>query len=98
MLEAVGRITQAQTYGENLIVTRTYRSELGVSSFTMEDVVENAGFLPTEHMLLYHINAGYVEPLNGAGAVGGWKMGTRKASAALCSASFLEGPVAVMVG
>lgn len=59
ILEAVGRITQAQTYGENLIVTRTYRSELGASWFTMEDVVENAGFLPTEHMLLYHINAGY---------------------------------------
>ena len=59
MLEAVGRITQAQTYGENLIVTRTYRSELGASWFTMEDVVENVGFLPTEHMLLYHINAGY---------------------------------------
>lgn len=59
VLEAVGRITQAQTYGENLVVTRTYRSELGASWFTMEDVVENAGFLPTEHMLLYHINAGY---------------------------------------
>ena len=59
ILEAVGRITQAQTYGENLVVTRTYRSELGASWFTMEDVVENAGFLPTEHMLLYHINAGY---------------------------------------
>jgi hypothetical protein len=59
MLEAVGRITQAQAYGENLVVTRTYRAELGASWFTMEDVVENAGFLPTEHMLLYHINAGY---------------------------------------
>ena len=59
LLEAIGRITQAQTYGENLVVTRTYRSELGASWFTMEDVVENAGFLPTEHMLLYHINAGY---------------------------------------
>lgn len=59
VLEAVGRVTQAQTYGENLVVTRTYRSELGASWFTMEDVVENAGFLPVEHMLLYHINAGY---------------------------------------
>ena len=25
----------------------------------MEDVVENAGFLPAEHMLLYHFNIGY---------------------------------------
>ena len=59
ILEAVGRITQAQTYGENLVMTRTYRSELGGAWVTMEDVVENRGFLPVEHMLLYHINAGY---------------------------------------
>ena len=59
ILEAVGRVTQAQTYGENLVMTRTYRAELGASWFTMEDVVENRGFLPTEHMLLYHINVGY---------------------------------------
>ena len=54
-----GRVTQAQTYGENLVLTRTYRAAMGASWFTMEDVVENAGFLPTEHMLLYHINIGY---------------------------------------
>jgi hypothetical protein len=59
LLEAVGRVTQAQSYGENLVLTRTYRAEMGASWFTMEDVVENAGFLPTEHMLLYHINIGY---------------------------------------
>lgn len=59
LLEAVGRVTQAQAYGENLVLTRTYRSELGSSWFTMEDVVENRGFLPTTHMLLYHINVGY---------------------------------------
>ena len=59
ILEAVGRVTQAQTYGENLVMTRTYRAELGASWFTMEDVVENRGYLPVEHMLLYHINVGY---------------------------------------
>ena len=40
-------------------MTRTYRAELGASWFTMEDVVENRGYLPVEHMLLYHINVGY---------------------------------------
>ena len=59
VLEAVGRVTQAQTYGENLVLTRTYRSELGATWFTMEDVIENRGFLPTEHMLLYHMNIGF---------------------------------------
>jgi hypothetical protein len=59
VLEAVGRVTQAQTYGENLVMTRTYRAEAGGSWFEMEDVVENRGFLPTEHMLLYHFNIGF---------------------------------------
>jgi hypothetical protein len=59
IFEAVGRVTQAQTYGENLVLTRTYRAELGGSWFEMEDVVENGGYLPTEHMLLYHINVGF---------------------------------------
>jgi len=59
VMEAVGRVTQAQAYGENLVLTRTYRAELGRSAFVMEDVVENRGFLPVEHMLLYHFNIGF---------------------------------------
>jgi hypothetical protein len=59
ILEAVGRVTQAQAYGENLVLTRTYRAELGKSAFVMEDRVENRGFLPAEHMLLYHFNIGF---------------------------------------
>jgi len=59
VLEAVGRVTQAQAYGENLVLTRTYRAEVGSSFFTMEDLVENQGYLPTEHMLLYHFNIGF---------------------------------------
>jgi hypothetical protein len=58
-MEAVGRVTQAQAYGENLVLTRTYRAELGRSGFIMEDLVENRGFLPAEHMLLYHFNIGF---------------------------------------
>jgi hypothetical protein len=59
LIEAVGRVTQAQAYGENLVLTRTYRARLGRSGFVMEDVVENRGFLPVEHMLLYHFNIGF---------------------------------------
>ena len=59
VLEAVGKVTHAQAYGENLVMTRTYRAELGRSAFVMEDVVENRGFLPVEHMLLYHFNIGF---------------------------------------
>ena len=66
VIEAIGRVTQAQAYGENLVLTRTYRTELGRSGFVMEDVVENRGFLPVEHMLLYHFNIGF--PFVDAGA------------------------------
>jgi Domain of unknown function (DUF4432) len=59
ILEAVGRVTQAQAYGENLVLTRRYTARLGESRFRMHDEVENAGYLPTSHMLLYHINTGF---------------------------------------
>jgi len=59
VLEATGRVTQAQTYGEVLVLTRTYRAWLGESRFTMTDVVTNEGHNPTVHMMLYHINAGF---------------------------------------
>lgn len=59
IIEAVGKVTQAQAYGENLVLTRRYRARLGESRFFMHDQIENAGYLPTEHMLLYHINTGF---------------------------------------
>jgi hypothetical protein len=62
----VGEVTQAQAYGENLRLTRRYTCRLGESRFTLHDVVENAGFLGTSHMYLYHINVGF--PFVDAGA------------------------------
>ncbi len=59
MAEAEGRVVQAQAYGENLVLTRRYSARLGESRFFMHDEIENAGFLPTKHMLLYHINVGF---------------------------------------
>jgi len=59
IIEAEGRVVQAQAYGENLVLTRRYTARLGESRFFMHDEIENAGFLPTEHMLLYHINIGF---------------------------------------
>lgn len=59
IIEAAGRVTQAQAYGENLVLTRRYTARLGESRFFLHDEVENAGWLPTVHMLLYHINAGF---------------------------------------
>jgi Domain of unknown function (DUF4432) len=59
VLEAKGRVTQAQAYGEVLTLERTYRAWLGESRFTMSDVVTNEGHHQTQHMMLYHINAGF---------------------------------------
>lgn len=59
ILQAVGRVVQAQAYGENLVLTRRYTASLGESRFFMHDEIENAGYLPTVHMLLYHINVGF---------------------------------------
>ena len=59
MLEAEGRVVQAQAYGENLVLTRRYTARLGESRFFMHDEIENAGYLPVVHMLLYHINIGF---------------------------------------
>jgi hypothetical protein len=59
LLEAEGRVVQAQAYGEDLVLTRRYTARLGESRFWMHDEIENAGFLPTEHMLLYHMNIGF---------------------------------------
>jgi len=59
IIEAVGIVAQAQAYGENLVMTRRYTAYLGESRFFMHDEIVNAGYLPTVHMLLYHINAGF---------------------------------------
>jgi hypothetical protein len=59
VLEAEGQVVQAQAYGENLVLTRRYTARLGESRFFIHDEIENAGFLPTVHMLLYHLNLGF---------------------------------------
>lgn len=59
LLEAEGKVVQAQAYGENLVMTRRYRSRLGESRYFMHDTVVNEGWLPTEHMYLYHMNIGF---------------------------------------
>lgn len=59
LLEAEGKVVQAQAYGENLVLTRRYTARLGESRFFIHDEIENGGYLSTEHMLLYHINVGF---------------------------------------
>lgn len=54
-----GVVRQTSVFGENLLLRR--RIEIGVfgNVIRISDVVENRGFRPTPHAILYHVNFGY---------------------------------------
>ena len=56
---AEGTVKQSSIFGENLVLRR--RISLGIFGGTIrvDDTVENRGFRPTPHAILYHINFGY---------------------------------------
>jgi hypothetical protein len=58
-LWAEGEAAQMAVFGENLVLTRRIEAALGSATITVDDRVENRGFRPTPHMLLYHYNFGY---------------------------------------
>ncbi len=52
-----GDIREAALFGKSLTMHRRYTvTEAGI---TISDTLENEGFLPTEYVLLYHVNYGY---------------------------------------
>jgi hypothetical protein len=59
VLWAQGETSQASVFGERLVLRRTIEAKVGESRLTLRDEVENAGWDPTPHMLLYHVNAGF---------------------------------------
>ena len=65
-LFAEAEVAQMAVFGENLVLTRRIEAELGGRTIAIEDRVENRGFRPTPHMLLYHFNFGW--PLLDAGS------------------------------
>lgn len=65
-LEATGEIIQARVYGENLKMVREYQAVLGESRFIIRDTINNIGYAPTRHQLLYHLNFGFPFVDNGS--------------------------------
>ena len=59
VLYAEGEVLQASMFGEHLILRRPDRGGVGEAQFTIHDEVENVGWDPTPHMLLYHVNIGF---------------------------------------
>jgi hypothetical protein len=66
VLWAEGEVHQAAIFAENLILHRRIEADLGGSEIRIADTVRNAGFDPTPHMFLYHVNVGW--PLLDEGA------------------------------
>ena len=54
-----GKVRETSVFGENLVLSRRLRADLGESSFDLIDTVENRGHEPVPHVILYHINAGF---------------------------------------
>ena len=52
-----GIVREAALFGKSLTMHR--RFTVTERSITISDTVENEGFLPTEYVLLYHVNYGY---------------------------------------
>jgi hypothetical protein len=54
-----GEIRETVVFGDHLTLTRRISARLGGQSLHIEDRVENSGFSPAEHMMLYHCNFGF---------------------------------------
>jgi Domain of unknown function (DUF4432) len=61
-----GKVQEAAVFGENLLLTREISARLGENRLLVRDVVENQGYTPAEHMLLYHVNTGFPAVDDGA--------------------------------
>jgi hypothetical protein len=54
-----GKVEETSIFGWNMHLTREIRSRLGKNQIIIRDLVENVGFDPAPHMLLYHFNFGF---------------------------------------
>jgi hypothetical protein len=54
-----GVVRQSSVFGENLLLRRRVDLEVFGGTIRLSDIVENRGFRPTPHAILYHVNFGY---------------------------------------
>lgn len=54
-----GEVRQTMLYGEALVLRRRIEVPVGANRIEIRDRVENAGFRPAPHMILYHLNVGW---------------------------------------
>ncbi len=58
-IKITGKIREAVTFGENLVVNRTITLSTRENSITIDDQIVNEGFRKEAFMILYHFNWGY---------------------------------------
>jgi hypothetical protein len=58
-MRVAGVIDEAVMFGDHLRLIREIRGRLGQNRLEIHDQVENAGFAPAPHMILYHVNFGF---------------------------------------
>jgi hypothetical protein len=54
-----GKLRESNVFGDNILMERKISSKLGEKVIHIHDKVTNLGYEETEHMILYHINAGF---------------------------------------
>jgi len=54
-----GKVRETAVFGENIELSRRISARLGEPKIWVHDKVTNLGYQETEHMILYHINAGF---------------------------------------
>jgi len=54
-----GKVRETAVFGENVELARRITAKLGEPKLWIHDKVTNLGYQETEHMILYHINAGF---------------------------------------
>lgn len=59
VLWAEGECRQVAVFGEHLVLRRRIEADLGGTEIRVHDTVTNAGFEPTPHRFLYHVNLGW---------------------------------------
>ncbi|MFN8661601.1 MAG: DUF4432 family protein [Thermomicrobiales bacterium] len=66
ILWAEGEVQQAAVFGENFLLRRRVEATVGANHLRLHDEVTNAGWNPTPHMYLYHVNVGFLALDDGA--------------------------------
>ena len=59
VIRVEGVVRQSSVFGENLMLRRRIEIDVFGHGMRVDDHVENCGFRPTPHEILYHVNFGY---------------------------------------